>query len=323
MKNNQFAVLLGTLVVLLVVLLVVANPFAKPGEAKPKPLFPALHAKEPVRIEVSGLNKVKLWKQDGEWLVEGTKEGEVFPADTASVQRAIRAAKAATMADMVSQNPEKQGVFQVDTTGTVVKIFAADSSVLAHFVIGKSGTDYATNYVRPADGDRVYLVGERIKTQFDRSPLGLREMFMVRVPKEEIVRCEIVRGDTIVSAQAKDDQTWELLSPVQGTLKKDYATRLLNTLSNFRGDELVLGEHTGRGFENPFLKVSVVLKNGTDRTILVGDTTSVPGRRYARVEGSKWLYEIGAYRIETLTKPVSEIIEPPPAEAVADTVPKG
>lgn len=328
MKNKEFSILILTLAVLVVLLLVVANPFKQPGtvSAKGSPLFPALLAKEPARIVVDGRNDLTLWKEGPEWLVNGDAEGEAFPADTAGVLKALRAVQAATNKEVVSANPEKQSIFQVDTTGTTVTILAADSTVLADFVIGKSGSDYATNYLRPKSDNSVYLVGERIKSQFDRPSRGLRDMFILRVPKEEITRIEITRGDTVTSVEAKADGAWEMLAPKQGVLKKDYASRLVNTISNFRGDELVAGEGEDRGFETPFLRVNVVLKNGTDRTITVGDTTKVEGRRYARLDGRKWVYEIGAYRIDTLTRPADEILEPPPAPpdsaaAMADSVP--
>jgi len=326
MKNKEFSVLIATLVVLVVLLLVVANPFKQPGEstAKGMPLFPGLKSKEPARIVVDGRNDLTVWKEGEEWVIGGDVEGTVFPADTAGVNKALNAARTATTKEMVSSNPEKQSIFQVDSTGAMIKIMAADSSVLADFVIGKSGSDYATNYVRPQGSDAVYVVGDRIKNQFDRPSRGMRDMFIFRVPKEEITRIEITRADSVMSLQAKDDGSWEMLTPKQGMLKKDFASRLVNTLSNFRADEVTVGEHENKGFEHPFLTVNVVLKNGTDHTVTVGDTAAVEGRRYVRLEGRKWLYEIGSYRVETLTKPAAEILEPPPAmpdslKAKADT----
>ncbi|MBN1423111.1 DUF4340 domain-containing protein [Candidatus Fermentibacteria bacterium] len=314
MKSKEFTVLIATLAVLVILLLLFANPFKQPGAhtTKGAPLFPALLAKEPARIEVDGANDVAVWKHDDEWLVAGDTEEEVFPADTAGVYRAIRAAQAALTKDLVSDNPEKQALFEVDSSGAMVRILASDSTVLADFVIGKSGSDYATNYVRPQGRNGVYLVGDRIKSQFDRAGRGLRDMFLFKMPKEDIARIDLTHADTLISLQAGENGNWEMVAPRQGMVKKDLAVRIVNTLANFRADDVVGRESNDKGFESPFIRVGVVVRDGTDHTILVGDTTAVEGRRFARVEGRAWVYEIGAYRIETLTKPVDEMLEPPP-----------
>ncbi len=313
MKNREFAGLLITLSVLVVLLLIVANPFKSPVKQKVDPLFPKLRTKEPALILVNGRNKLRMWREGAEWLVTGDKDSLAYPADTSGVFSAIRALRSATKKELVSSNPEKRGLFQVDTTGTAVKVMAADSSVLADFVIGKSGRDYATNYVRPSGGDAVYLVGDRMKSQFDRSYRVVRDVFVFRTPKEDITKIRISRGDTVISLQLKDDGSWEMLSPKQGTLKKDYATRLVNVISNFRGDEVRAAGADETRFERPFLTVNVVLRNGSDHTITIGDTVRVEGRRVARLEGRRWVHEIGTYRLETLTKAVDEMLEPPPA----------
>lgn len=321
MKNKDFTVLISVLVVLVIILFLFANPFREPRGAKSVStmLFPDLVKKEPAEIIVNGTNDLHLWNKTGEWLVKGEREGEWFPADTAGVNRALRAIHAATDRELVSQNPEKQSIFEVDSTGTYIEILDADSSAYVQLWIGKSATTYSTNYVRPEGSDNVYVVGQRIKNQFDRAWRGLRDMYIVRVPREEVNRIEVTRHDSLLSYELQDDDSWLLTSPKEGKVTAHYSSRILNTVSNFRGAEIVAADTVDTGFDTPFLKIVVIKKDGSDRAILIGNESETEGRRYAKLDGRGWVYEIGKPRIETLMKPLDEILEPPPEPALIDS----
>ena len=321
MKNKDFTVLISALIVLVIILFLFANPFRAPQgtEAESNMLFPDLAAKEPAEIIVDGTNDLHLWKKNDEWLVKGEREGEWLPADTAGVNRALRAIHAATDRELVSQNPEKQSIFEVDSQGAYVKILDADSTTMAEIWIGKSGTTYSTNYVRPEGSNNVYLVGQRIKNQFDRAWRGLRNMYIVRVPREEVNRIEVTRNDSLLSYELQDDNTWLLTSPKEGKVTDHYSSRILNTISNFRAAEIVTADTVDTAFSPPFLKVVVINKDGSDKTILIGNESAIEGRRYAKLDGAEWVYEIGKPRIETLMKPLDEILEPPPEPVPVDS----
>jgi hypothetical protein len=321
MKNKDFTVLILVLVVLVIILFLFANPFKVPQGSKSESamLFPDLVKKDPAEIIVNGTNDLHLWKKNDEWLVKGEREGEWLPADTAGVNRALRAIHAATDRELVSQNPEKQAIFEVDSTGTYIEILDADSSALVQLRIGKSATTYSTNYVRPEGSNNVYVVGQRIKNQFDRAWRGLRDMYIVQVPREEVRRIEVTRHDSLFSYELQDDTTWLLTSPKEGKVTTPYSSRLLNTVSNFRGAEIVTADTLDTGFDTPFLKIVMIQTDGSDRAVLIGNESETEGRRYAKLDGEQWVYEIGKPRLETLMKPLDEILEPPPEPTLVDS----
>lgn len=321
MKNKDFVRLVIVLGALLVILLLFANPFkgsvssTDTGDV----LFPKLVAGEPSRIMVDGKNDLAFWQENGEWLIAGDTEGEIFPADTAGVNRALRATLLATDAEIISRNPEKSGIFEVDSTGIRVKILAADSTMLASFFIGKTGSDFSTNYVRLEGENEVYVVKGDIKRQFDRAWRGFRQMYILKVDKDEIATIELKREDGSLRIQAQDDDSWALIAPEEGTIKESFANRLLNTIANFRADDFAHADTMDTGLDEPFMEIKVILKDGTEQRVLMGALIAPKpeeepsGKRYAAIEGSRWLYQVGKFRIETLSKPIDEMLEPPPA----------
>ena len=55
----------------------------------------------------------------------------------------------------VSSNPEKQAVFQVDSSGTEAKLSDASGNLLVHLFAGKTTPEIFNSYVRAADSDDV------------------------------------------------------------------------------------------------------------------------------------------------------------------------
>jgi len=323
MTNKSFTRLVIVLLILIGILLIVANPFKGPtrSSAEGGYLFPGLHTGEPAVITVDGSNDLSLWIKDGEWLVRGAGEPLEYPADTAGVNRALRVALAARDREKISTNPAKRSIFEVDSTGTFVRILDPDSTELAAFYIGKAGADYAMNYVRLDGEDAVYMVGERIKSQFDRPWNGLRKMTVLKVDKDEIARIDIVRESDTVTYQRQDDDSWAILAPEEGKAEQTYMTRLVNTIGYLRGDDFVSPEvdEGELGFKDPFIEISIIMKDGTEHTVVIGNEVPpedpderMPGRWYTKKVGSSWAYELGKYRVETLLKPVDEIIEREP-----------
>ena len=212
----------------------------------------------------------------------------------------------------------KERIFEVDSTGTKVEILDADSMSIAGFMVGKSSTDYSTNYLRPLDTDDVYVVGQRLKSQFDRARRAMRQMYVLKVERDEIARIDLIREDDSLSLEKQTDGSWALTSPEEGKVQEQYSNLLLSTVSNFRGAEIASPD-VEAGFETPYMKVVVVLEDGTDRTILIGAISENEDRRYTKLEESKWIYEMSGTRIDNMNKPLDEILEPEPEPAPADS----
>jgi len=175
MKQRNTLVLLLILAVIVTILVLVVNPpERKESEEAAEPgLFADLDLDRLSRVVVNTTRKNSTLRREGErWVVE---EYDDFPADLTALKEAITALREMDLGDVVSENREKQGTFQVDQSGIEVLLSGAgEDELLAHFFLGKPGHDYRSIYFRQADSDQVYLVDQQLRGRFKAQPAALQ-----------------------------------------------------------------------------------------------------------------------------------------------------
>ncbi|MGA9406450.1 MAG: hypothetical protein WBW71_04880, partial [Bacteroidota bacterium] len=119
MKKNIY-VLLGIFAVLIVVALWLMN---RPGEQDISTgnarLLVTFDSAAVDKIEIkSPINSVTLEKNGAEWFLS---ERVAYRANQSSVTSMVHQSKNLAVKEIVSSNPEKRSIFQVDSTGTLVK----------------------------------------------------------------------------------------------------------------------------------------------------------------------------------------------------------
>lgn len=184
------------------------------------------------KLEIrSTLGEVVIEKQAGRWMVVKPVH---YPASEEAVTGAIGKGRAVELAGLVSSNPEKQALFQVDTAGTLVRVFEKEN-LRAAFVIGKASTTFRENYVRLENSDHVYLANELLSPVFARRLDEWRNKSILRFTKEDIRSIGFRFGDTTFTL-AFHDSAWQIGRDiaVEGTV-----TAYLNTLSTFDTDDFV------------------------------------------------------------------------------------
>lgn len=140
-------------------------------------LIPGLTADEVVLIRVvRTAAEVLLTREGGAWKLGAAKE----PADAAAVAALLARLADAREGPVVSTNPAKQAVYEADAEkGIAVRLEGAGGKVVAAFVIGKRGPDFASCYLRRDGAAEVLLVSPDLRTDFARPAESWRE------PKKE------------------------------------------------------------------------------------------------------------------------------------------
>ena len=159
MKTKQLLILGAIFVVLALVVLFFENPFEQSEYEKKvetaMPLFPNFNKEQVVKIEITAEGATTtLSKQDDNWVV--TSMGN-YPADGEGVSELLSKVTEFKNTQRVSDNPEKQSEFEVDSTGVEAKLMDANNSVLAHLFVGKTTSGFLSSYVRSADSNEVYV----------------------------------------------------------------------------------------------------------------------------------------------------------------------
>ncbi|MBX2991305.1 MAG: DUF4340 domain-containing protein [Bacteroidetes bacterium] len=195
------------------------------------------------KLEIfANTNTVVLEKQAGKWMVTSPFN---YPADEAGVTSAVGKGKEMNVTGLISTNPEKQHVYAVDSTGTLVNLFANNNRV-ASVRIGKPATNWTETYARLEGSDNVYTVSGTLGPTFIKEPDIWRDKTIFKADQSTInevkFRYPAQRGsaDTTFVLVRKDSVNWAIGSDSVGSA----VVTFLNYLSSFQTDEFLSSPET-------------------------------------------------------------------------------
>jgi hypothetical protein len=169
---------------------------------------------------------------------EGNSWRMVYPiryrANESAVKAALEKSGHIQLENVVSDNPQKQGLFQVDSTGTLVRVFE-NGSEKTSFLIGKPSSSYAETYVRRAGSDDVYLAQGVLTYTFNRPVRDWRDKIIFKAEQENMHAIRFHYGDTTF-ALANVDSAWR----VDNDSASPASVRsFLTALGNFQADDFI------------------------------------------------------------------------------------
>lgn len=276
-------------------------------------LFPKATDVEARRIAITTKDGTSVLEKSGEqWVV--ASQGS-FRADAEAVNVLFQKVAAIEAGNVVSKSREKRTLFEVDTTGIQIEIRGAGDAVLADFVVGKSGPDFQSNYVRPADSDNIYLTGELIRSAFDKGRRGWRDRKITSFAPEDATGLRYTMGDTLLAFSKGADGTWSVEGDASLVGRAPVIDGVLRTLSRYMTDDFAdsVAADTA-GFQPPARTIEVAFANGEPQRLEVGALKS-PTQYWVRRDGGGMIYVVSKGRVESLFKGRDEISEPKPAPA--------
>jgi len=285
MKRNTW-ILLGVLAVLAIATILVLN---RPGEQSTQGVMedPLVEYDSAAvdRLEItSSQGTVVLARQGSRWIVE---EPVSAPADESVVGTAIGKGTDIRLKSLVSSNPQKQLLFQVDSSATLVRIFDHGTERAA-FRIGKLGSSYRDTYVRREGSDDVYLADGVLTYVFNKPARDWRDRTIFRAEQADIQSVDFRYGDTTFTL-TREDTLWL----VDGTTASESTVRsFLSSLSNIQADDFV---DSTVALDDPEALVSV-------GTTTLGFFRSGSDRYTVKSSASDQLYQIYNWRANQLLK---------------------
>ncbi|MBP1646866.1 MAG: hypothetical protein H6Q30_311 [Bacteroidetes bacterium] len=184
------------------------------------------------RLEVNASGtSVVLEKQGNGWMLTSPLR---YRADQTVVTAAVGKGKNIEVKNVVSSNPEKQRVFQVDSSGTLVQMYAGGNLVAA-FRVGKPSASYTETYVRREGSDDVYLADGMFSYTFVQQSKDWRDKSIYRNEPDLVKSVTYKYGDTTFTL-AMNDSLWRLNgdSVSQPTMRS-----VLGSLANLQADGFV------------------------------------------------------------------------------------
>jgi hypothetical protein len=310
MKIKQLLVLIGVLVVLSLLVLILENPFGKSEEQKKVEeatlLFPFFNKGNVANIEIIsafGLTTTILIKQNDQWLVETMDN---YPADQTAVKELLDKVAEMKTIQRASSNPEKQAVFQVDSSGVEAKLTDASGNLLAHLFAGKTTPEIFNSYVRAADSNDVYIVQGNLKLTLDKGYRSWRDRAIFSFLKEDVTHLTIGSEAEEIELQIDAAGAWQMLKPIASAADGTAVETITELMSSLETDDFAepkdLSEY---GLDAPKMSVTATLKDGSARTLLIGVEEN--GVYYVKREDKAQIFELNKRHVDKLIKKSTDL----------------
>jgi hypothetical protein len=318
MQGQQIRILALLLAGLGVLALLVDRPWSQDKSVDGEKLYPKFKADAIDRIEVINLqDTTKLVRRDELWMIDSDYP---LPADTASVHRALESVAKFNSGQLVSKNTSKFGVFQVDSTGANVKLFAGDEKPAAEFTIGKA-TPEAGTYIRPAGKDQVYSSPDRLRSLFARNVRAWQDRKMFAMEPTEVTRLTVEHGDTTNVFEKNSEGKWSLTRPDSFAVKPEEMENLLrgvcSLVANAFPDSAITPEEAGLTGRLT-LRVKAEKIDGSGIELQVGKLSPMDNLYFAKAADREWIYKIAPYRVTPYFNDPANL-KAGPAPAMPDT----
>jgi hypothetical protein len=232
MKRNTL-ILVGILLLLIVaVFFVLQRPGERSISADGTEMLVSYDSAAVDKIEVKSASGTTILQREGAgWMLTSPLRAK---ADEAGVHQLLGKGRMIALKALISNNPQKQSMFQVDSTGPLVRLFAG-SDERAAFRIGKPGASYTETYVRREGSNDVFLADGMLLYLFAKQPRDWRDKAILRMPQESLKNVRYQYGDTTF-ALVFQDSLWR----IDGAPAAEYAVRgLLGALASFSADDFI------------------------------------------------------------------------------------
>lgn len=301
MKRN--ALLVAILVILLVVFLVLR--FWGGRRAGEEPLYPDFDAARAVRFSVEAPEAVAaLGRADGIWLVVSE---DSLPAEAGAADRMLENITGFSRKDIISSNPEKYGLYKVDSTGVWVTVSNAPGDTLARFVVGKPGPDFRSTYVRDVASGDVILAPGYLQPVFDRGKRSWQDRTIFAFEPDEIVRIDIRRRDEALTLRKDGAGGWFAASPESTACDQQKMTRLTRTLAYLKCDDFAgRAPVPNAGLAEPDSSISLRTSGGIREELIFGGVDDT-GQVLAKRAGSDIVYLLAAHRVEAMLPELADL----------------
>lgn len=245
------------------------------------------------RIEIRSPNgPAVIERTGGVWMVTTPVR---YRADDATIASTLSSGRRIELKGLVSSNPQKRSVFQVDSTGTMVRVFVhgAEKTV---FWIGKPSPSYTETYVRREGSDDVYLASGLFSSNFSRRTSEWRDKTIFRTDQDAIAGVTLRFGDTSV-VLARQDSIWKI---GDDDAKTDVVKGFIGTLANLQADDFIDTAVT----EMPPLTVQIELGGTQLRLYKMKEGDQF----YVQSSANTQLFEVAGWRASQLIKRKKEFL---------------
>jgi LysM repeat protein len=293
---NRSTILLIVLLLVLGAIVLLMLPSDKEREASytPADLSLKIDSASVVKIELKQKGKlIAMENVGGKWMLTTPIH---FAADPSNIAQLIGGLSKFTTGSLISTNPEKQNIFQVDSTGTTVTV-TDRSGKSTSVVIGKMGPSFSEVYFRLPTSKDVYL-GKGIDTwSLNKEVKDWREKTIVNQPTESIKDLTYSSGNKEFAFH-RDSTGWKSGS---GVLDAATMNPTLTSLSNLRADDFI--DTVANLQSHP---VTIAIHGSQNVNLNLYPSLPDSSKYFVQSSISSQMYVISKWTAQQLLKPIEQ-----------------
>ena len=236
-------------------------------------------AKEISLVAASG-ETIRLVREGSGWKVTAPFAA---PADASAVESILTSLEKLEADEVVVEKAANLAEYGLDKPSRTVGAVVEGAPAPLEVEFGAKSPDGSSVYARAGSAPKVFLVPSWVEGSFDKKPFDLRDRDLLHVKRDDVRSIEIASPEGGYALARTDAGEWAFTKPVATRAGRWSVDGLLGTVENLRMDSVAAEAATDAkafGLDQPARTVSLVLKDGSTRTLEIGagapDPTATP-----------------------------------------------
>ncbi|MBT7339397.1 MAG: DUF4340 domain-containing protein [Candidatus Jacksonbacteria bacterium] len=244
-------------------------------------------------IQELTIRRVLFKKIDNTWKVE--KDNNFFPITSGAIDQIENFFADSQLKGKVAQTTVKHTQLEVTAIQGIHVTASTSSKKVVDVIVGKSGIDFSSCYIRKSDEDTVYLATPNCKFTFDKNEW--RNLSIMPAVNNLQIEKISIEQDGAFRELLKQGETIEWK---EGDIDLD-AEKVKNLMSAITGTQaaniLLSSEETADAFTTPKATIQLDIKDHDSITIIVG--TEASGSEYYIQNPTKneYVYTVSKTRV--------------------------
>jgi Domain of unknown function (DUF4340) len=229
-----------------------------------------------ISLVTAGGEAIRLVKDGSAWKVTAPFAA---PADTSAVESMLTSLEKLEADEVVVERAANPAEYGLDRPGRTITALVEGAPAPLAVEFGAKSPDGSSVYARAAGSPRVYLVPQWVEGSFDKKPFDLRDRDLLHVKRDDVRSLEVIGPEGSYSLARTDAGEWAFTKPVATRAGRWSVDGLLGTVENLRMDSIAAEAAAGTkgyGLDAPARTVSLVLKDGSTRTLEIGSAAPDP-----------------------------------------------
>jgi hypothetical protein len=286
---------------------------------------------------------MELEKKNGAWVVRTRFDAPAQEQQIKTLLEEIRDASA----EMRAENAELFGEFAIgDAEAVHLILYGTGATVLQHLLLGKESADGSGIFVRLQGQPKIYALNKNLRrelrihesaeegTEIQIDPKGWLDFQPFRNLKdEEVVKISLASPGRHLVFERKQVESQEVQkegekktepktewvlsqesTPALFRIKQDGVEQIIPQLKNAAAEDVIDPKKEKEcGFESPTYTVTLRLKDGTEKTLIIGKLIDEnKDERFAEIKGERLIWNWPHWATEGIFRDAKSLFELPP-----------